>query len=181
MSTNEVIAIAVAAVLGFWMLGAYNRLVRLRQAIAAAFAQVDSHLKRRHELLAELIAAATAGLEDAPEAVGALEAARLQARVAADHAAQRSASAGRLASLALAEQVLRTASTRLLTLLRARPALVADPRLRAAMKSLSTTQHRLSAANDTFNAAVLDYNRGVQQFPTRLIAGMFGFSAAGQL
>jgi LemA protein len=181
MSSLEIAVIAVAAVLGFWVLGAYNRLVRLRQTLATAFAQVDAQLRLRHELLAELIEAAAAELADTPEACAALEAARLQARIAADRAAHRPASAGRLASLGLAEQVLRTAASRLITLVKARPALRSDPKLREGLKKLSTTQTRLAAERHTFNAIVLDYNRSARQFPTRLVAAMFGFRAAGPL
>ena len=181
MSSAAIVAIAVTAVLGFWMLGAYNRLVRLRQTLAAAFALVDAQLRLRHELLAELIDTASAALADTPEAVAALEAARLQTRIAADRAARRPASAGRLASLALAEQVLRTALSRLVTLVQARPALRSDARLREALKKISATQTRLAAERHTFNAIVLDYNRSVRQFPTRLAAAIFGFRAAGPL
>ena len=181
MSPSEIAAIGGASVLAFWILGAHNRLVRLRQAIAASFAKVDLQLRQRHALLAELTAAAEAELKDAPEAIAAVDAARRQARIAADHAAHRPASAGRMASLVLAEQVLRTALSRLITLVKARPSLKSDPRLREVMKELSTTQHRLAAATDTFNAAVLDYNRSIRQFPTRLIAATFGFHVAGKL
>jgi LemA protein len=181
MSANEIAAVGVVAVLGFWMLGAHNRLVRLRQAIAAAFAQVDGHLRQRHELLAELMDAASAALDDAPEAPAAVEAARQQARIAADRAALRPASAGRLASLVLAEQVLRTSVSSLFTLVRARPALRGDARLRAAMAGLSATQHRLTAAREVFNAEVTTYNASVRQFPTSIVAGLFGFRAAGLL
>lgn len=184
MTAREVAAIAALAVIAFWMLGAYNRLVRLRQAVAVAFAQLDAQLQQRHELLAELVEAAAPHMGDTPEAVAAVaavEAARRQTRVAADHAAQRSAHAGRLASLALAEQVLRTALTRLVTLVKARPALHGDLRVRATVNSLATAGHRISAARLGFNKAVLDYNGSVQQFPTRLIAGLLGFQVAGKL
>jgi LemA protein len=181
MSADEIGALGTAAVLGFWMLGAHNRLVRLRQTLAAAFAQVDAQLRERHELLAELIAAASGELADTPEAVAAIEAARQQARAAADRAALRPASAGRLASLVLAEQVLRTSVSRLFTLSRSRPALRSDARLRAAMAALSATQHRLAAAREGYNAAVKHYNESVRQFPTRLVAALFGFKPAGTL
>jgi len=181
MSTSQIAAIGAALVLMFWTLGAYNRLVRLRQALAAAFAKVDDQLKQRHELLAELIAAAAAELADTPEAIAAIDAARRQARIAADHAAYRSVNAGRMASLALAEQVLHTALSRLITLVKARPALKGDPRLREVMKSLSSSQQRLATARETFNDAVLDYNQSVRQFPTRLLAAIFGFRVAGKL
>lgn len=181
MSGSELAAIVAVAVLGFWILGAYNRLVRLRQDIAAAFAQVDAEFRLRHDLLAELVAAATAELNETPEAVAAVDAARLQARVAADRAVQRPASAGRIASLALAEQVLRTALRHLITLAKSRPALRGDAQLRAVLKQLSATQHRLTAARQGYNASVLVYNASAQQFPTRLVAAMFGFRAAGRL
>ncbi len=181
VTANEIAAIAAAAVLAFWLLGAYNRLVRLRQAVAAAFALLDAQLQQRHGLLAELVEAAAPLPGEPPEAVAAVDAARRQARVAANHAAQRAGHAGRLASLALAEQVLRTALTRLVTLVKARQAQQGDPRVRAALNSLSTAQHRISAARQAFNAAVLDYNHAVQQFPTRLIAGLLGFQIAGKL
>jgi LemA protein len=181
MSGNEIVALGAVAVLGFWMLGAHNRLVRLRQSVAAAFALVDEQLRQRHELLAELIAAAGDGLVPAPEAVAAAEAARQQARVAADRAARRPASASRLASLVLAEQVLRSAVTRLFAHVRERPALRGNERLRSAMAGLSAAQHRLSAARDAFNAEVATYNASARQFPTRIVAGLFGFGAAGSL
>lgn len=181
MSGNELALLAVVAILGFWILGAHNRLVRLRQAIAAAFALVDEQLRLRHDLLAELIAAAAGQLAQAPDAVAAAEAARQQARSAADRAVQRPASAGRLASLALAEQVLRRAISHLVTLARASPALRGDERLRAAIAGLSATQHRLAAAREGFNAEVTAYNASVRQFPTRLVAAMFGFHEGGTL
>jgi LemA protein len=181
MSADDVVALGALAILAFWVLGAYNRLVRLRQAIATAFALVDVQLRQRQTLLGLLIEAATAGLADAPEALAAVEAARRQARVAADHAAQSAVSAGRLASLALAEQVLHTALSRLITLVKARPELRADAGLRQVTKDLSAAQHRLTAARHGFNATVLDYNRSRRQFPTRLVARLFGFRRAGEL
>jgi LemA protein len=181
MSMNEIVAIAGAAVMGFWMLGAHNRLVRLRRVIADAFAQLDTQFRLRHDLLAELIQAAAVELVETPEAIAAVEAARLQARTAADRAAPQSASADRLAKLGLAEQALRTSLSRLITLVKTRPALRNDPKLRELLKNLSTIQTRLAAARHTFNTAVIDYNRSVQQFPTRLVAAMLGFRAAGEL
>lgn len=172
---------AIVAVLGFWILGAHNRLVRLRQTIASAFAQIDVHLRQRHELLAELIAAAAPLHADAPEAMAAVEAARLEARSAADHVAQRTKQAERLTRLVLAEKALRVEVSRMITLVKAHPELRSAPRLRSAMKQLSTTQHRLSAARDSFNATVLAHNRSLQQFPTRLVAALFGFREAEQL
>lgn len=181
MSPTEASALALVAVTGLWILGAYNRLVRLRQGVASSYGQVDAQFRQRHELLGALIEAAAAQLTDVPEAVAGVDAARRQARIAAEHAARRATSAGRLASLALAEQVLDTAQSRLSALVNERPAVRADARLHDALQRLAATQLRLAAARDEFNVAVLDYNRNAQQFPTRLVAGMFGFRAAGRL
>jgi len=181
MTATEAAVLAAAAVLGFWMLGAYNRLVRLRQAVATAFGAVDEAFGSRHELLAELLAAAAPHLLDEQDATAAVEAGRQQARVAAQRLALRPHSAGRAASLALAEQVLRAAVAGLLALAKAHPRLRTDERFRTAMNSLSATQHRLGAARDAFNAASAHYNRNLAQFPTRLIAGLFGFREAGAL
>jgi LemA protein len=178
MSGHEIAALGIVAVLGFWMLGAHNRLVRLRQAIAEAFAQVDTLLLQRHQLLAELISAA-GGLEGAAEALAAAEAARQQARIAAEQAARRPASAGRLASLVLAEQVLRSAVSRVLVLVQ--PVRPGDERLQAATAGLSVLQHRLDAAREAFNAEVASYNASVRQVPTHIVAGLFGFRSAGPL
>lgn len=181
MSAQAIATVAVLAVLAFWVLGAHNRLVRLRQTVAAAYAQVDEVLRERHELLGPLIEAGRGLLHDTPEAIDAIDAARSQTRVAAEHALKRPMSAGRMASLVLTEQVLQTAVRRLLTLVRARPTLRDAAVLRALLADLSTTQHRLSAARHGFNKTVLDYNRSVQQFPTRLVAALFGFRAGGTL
>lgn len=181
MGGAEFTALGIVAVLGLWMLGAHNRLVRLRQAIAAAFAQVDALLRQRHQLLAELIEASTIGLAHAHELLAAAEAARQQARVAAEQAARRPASAGRLASLVLAEQVMRTSVSRLLAAIGASPALDADERVRAATAGLTALDHRLGAAREAFNAEVAVYNAGVRQFPTRIVAALFRFRPAGAL
>jgi LemA protein len=175
MSTNEIVIAAAVAVLAFWMLGAYNRLVRLRQNIVAAFATVDVQLKQRHDLLGEMIDSVAAELEAAAEDAASLDAARRQARVAAERVAQRPANAGRVASLALAEQVLQGALARIVD---ASPGV---PRIGELLSELTATQHRLAAARESFNDAALGYNRGIEQFPTRVIAGLFGFRVAGTL
>jgi LemA protein len=179
MSTNEIVAIACVAVLAFWMLGAYNRLVRLRQTIAAAFAVVDAQFKQRHELLGELIEGVAVELAGGAEDAASLDAARRQARIAAERVAQRPATAGRVASLALAEQVLQGALARLVAHAQAAPPGAA--RIGEVLNELTTTQHRLAAVSESFNASVLDYNRSIEQFPTCVIAGRFGFRVAGRL
>ena len=180
MSSAQIASCVVAAVLGFWMLGAYNRLVRLRQAIALSFAQVDAQLQQRHELIPQLTQVAAPFLADQPDALAAVEAARNQARAAADHAAARPNAGRTLASLALAEEVLHGALSRLMAHVKASAPLRAEPGLREVVEGLAAAQNRLSVAKQQFNDAVIEYNRGVRQFPTRLIAGLFGFHVAGK-
>ncbi len=181
MSTNEIVVIAVVAVLTFWMLGAYNRLVRLRHTISTAFSAIDAQFKQRHELISGLIDSALALGADATDDAASLDAARRQARVAAERVAQRPANAGRVASLALAEQVLRGALASVVAPLQAHASLPGSTRVGELLDELTTTQHRLAAASEAFNASALDYNRSIEQFPTRLIAGLFGFRVAGTL
>jgi LemA protein len=181
MSRTEMIAIACVAVLAFWMLGAYNRLVRLRQTITAAFALVDAQFKQRHELLSGLIDSVLAQSAGADDDAASLDAARRQARVTAERVAQRPANAGRVASLALAEQVLQGTIASVVAHAQAHASLPGSARIGELLNELTTTQHRLAAASEAFNASALDYNRSIEQFPTRLIAGLFGFRVAGTL
>ena len=179
--TPEHAGIAIVAVLGFWILGAHNRLVRLRQSVKSAFAQVDEPLRQRHELLAEVIDAAAPLRADEAELLDALEAARQAARGAADQVAQRTLQADRIARLLAAENALRAEASRLITRIKADAGLRGDERLRAALKSLSATQQRLAVARDAFNAEVRVHNGKLRQFPTRLVAAMFGFGEASEL
>lgn len=181
MSGAEIAVIVFVAVMAFWILGAHNRLVRLRQAIKAAFAQVDAQLRQRHELLGELIAAVEEGKAEPPQTLVAVEAARQQARVAADRVLLKPGSSGRMASLVLAEQVLRRAVEGLEQLVAERPALGNEARLRESMAELDALQHRLHAARAAFNAEATAYNASIRQFPTRVVAELFGFRAAGLL
>jgi LemA protein len=176
MSPTEIAACVLAAVVAFWMLGAYNRLVRLRQAIAQTFGQFEIEFTERDRWIPRLIEQAGARLGDGEQAMAALEAAARQARAALEHAAAKPGSAGRVASLALAEQVLRDALHPLAERL---DALHGDPPARETLEALALTQSRLSVARQNFNQAVLSYNAGVRQFPTRLIAGLLGFRASG--
>ena len=179
MSTAQIAACALAALVVFWMLGAYNRLVRLRQAIAQAFAQIEAEFAQRDRLIPQLVEQAGAQLAGEARTLSAVEAARNQARAALEHAATKPSSAGRAASLALAEQVLQDAIGQLMTCVKATPALGAKAELPETVETLAMAQSRLSVARQNFNQAVSDYNKSVRQFPTRLIAGLLVFQESG--
>jgi LemA protein len=181
MSSTQIVTLVVLAVLGFWSVGAYNRLVRLRNAIANAFAQIDVQLKRRYDLIPNLVETARKYLEHERETLEAVTAARNQARAAADVARGRPSDAGAVKSLGVAEQVLSGAMGRLMALVEAYPELKADQTLRELSEELTSTENKVAFSRQLFNDATLDYNNAAQQFPTSVLAGLFGFREAAML
>ena len=181
MSTTQIVTIVILAVLGFWSVGAYNRLVRLRNAIGNAFAQIDVQLKRRYDLIPNLVETAKKYLEHERETLEAVTAARNQARAAADVARGRPSDAGAMKSLGMAEQVLSGAMGRLMALVEAYPELKADQTLRELSEELTSTENKVAFSRQLFNDATLDYNNAAQQFPTSVLAGLFGFREAAML
>jgi LemA protein len=181
VSTQQLLLIAAAALLVFWALGAHNRLVALRNAIIAAWAQVDEPLKRRAAALAALVAGLRDHLPDESGALDAALAAQAQLQWAADALGARPALAPRAAGLATAESILAAALSRLLALLEQRRELAAADDLAPHLATLRDAAQRLVFARQLFNDAVHSYNDAAQQFPTRLLARLFGFGAAGTL
>lgn len=189
MSSGGIVTLAVLALVGFWALGAYNRLVRLRNAVVAAWAPIDAQLRRRQALAFEL-AELLAGQDEMRDEVGRMTlqtvvAATRQAQAAADHAQVRPSKAGAVQSLSLAEQVLEGALRPLRVVIGSRPGLLADPalteRLNAALQGVQEADAQLAFVRRMFNEAVLAYNGAVNEVPTRVIAAVFGFRPAAPL
>lgn len=167
-----------AAVVVFWSVGAYNRLVRLRSEILRHFSSLDAQYRLRHGLLGRLAQACEAEPDVAPEtveALGALRAAAGQAESALAHARVRPGGTGAVASLRLAEDVLAQARERFA------PSAGDSEALKALAGELSAADATISFARRQFNDAVSEYNRAVQQFPTWLMASLFRFRTAGTL
>lgn len=181
MSTTQIITLMVLAVIVFWAVGAYNRLVRLRNAIGNAFAQIDVQLKRRYDLIPNLVETARKYLEHERETLEAVTAARNQARAAVDVARLRPSDAGAVKSLGVAEQVLNGAMGRLMALVEAYPELKADQTLRELSEELTSTENKVAFSRQLFNDATLDYNNAAQQFPTSMLADLFSFREAAAL
>lgn len=181
MSTTQVLGWVVVAVLVFWAVGAYNRLVRLRNAIGNAFAQIDVQLKRRYDLIPNLVETARKYIAHERETLEAVIAARNQARTAAEHVRMRPTSAGSVGALGVAEQALEGTLARLMAVVENYPELKADQTLRELSEELTSTENKVAFARQAFNDAALDYNNAAQQFPTNLIARLFGFKEAGML
>ena len=175
MSFQTIIYIALLALFVFWAVGAYNRLVRLKNIIANAFGQIDVQLKRRYDLIPNLVEAARKYLQHEQETLEAVIAARNQARSASDAVRSSPGKADAVISLAAAEQALGGSLGRLFALAEAYPDLKADQTIRELSEELTSTENKVGFARQAYNDAVLDYNNQQAQFPTLLIARLFGF------
>jgi LemA protein len=156
-----------AAVL-LWIALTYNALVRLRQHVSESWAGIDTELKRRYELIPNLV--------ETVKGYAAHERQTLEAVVAAR--ARAAASSGTPGQQARDEQELVTSVNRLLAVAEAYPDLKASVNFLALQKELANTEDRIQAARRFFNANVRDLNTRVAVFPSSLVAGMFGFRAA---
>ena len=171
--TWVVLGVVLAAL--FWAVGAYNRLVRLKNAIANAFGQIDVQLKRRHDLVPNLVEVARKYLAHESETLEAVIAARNQARSAEQTAAASPLNAGALGALAGAEQMLGGALGRLFAVAEAYPDLKADQTMRELSEEIASTENRIGFARQAYNDHVLEFNDSAAQFPTLLIARVFAF------
>jgi LemA protein len=163
------------AVLLFWTVGAYNRLVALRNAIVRGFDAIDAACLERRTLLDRQVDAACAVLVQASPRLEALRAANRQLEAARAHARAHPGAKGAIASLKLAEDVLAEARARVPM------ATAAGSEIAALSARIAEHDTALEFARRQFNAAVSTYNAAVRQVPTRLIAAVFGFSTAGTL
>lgn len=181
MSVTTLVSLTIGALLVFWAVGAYNRLVRLRNIIANAFAQIDVQLKRRYDLIPNLVDAARKYLQHESSTLEAVISARNQARSASDAVRARPTRAGAIVALAAAEQALDGSLARLFTLAEAYPELKADQTIRELSEELISTENKVSFSRQAYNDAVLDYNDAQGQFPALVVAWLFGFAPSAML
>jgi len=181
MSAVQIVTWFVLVTLALWMLAAYNRLVRNRNEIANAFAQIDVQLKRRYYLIPNLVDVARKYVQHERDTLEAVIAARNGAKSASDAARARPADAARIGALAGAEGTLAGLMKQLAVVVEAYPELKADATLRELSEELGHTENRIAFARQAFNDSVLDYNNAAQQVPTNVVAGLFGFKPAAML
>ncbi|HMM85637.1 LemA family protein [Azohydromonas sp.] len=172
--------VMVAAIVA-WAVWVYNRLVRLRNEIGNAFAQIDVQLKRRYDLVPNLVEVARKYLQHERDTLEAVTRARNTARAAADRAQQAPADGDRIAALAAADGVLGGALARLMAVVEAYPELKADRTMRELAEELTHTENRVAFARQAFNDAVLDHNNAAQHFPSLVVAQLTGFRPAAML
>jgi LemA protein len=170
-----IIALAVAV---FYTIGLYNRLVSLRNRFKNAFAQIDVQLKRRYDLIPNLVETARAYMQHERETLEAVIRARNAAVTAGQQAASDPADAAAMQGLAGAEQALRGALTRFFALSEAYPDLKANQNMMQLTEELTSTENRIAFARQSYNDAVTAYNTARESFPANLVAGSFNFSEA---
>jgi LemA protein len=181
MSTMQIVVWVVLVTLSLWMLSAYNRLVRSRNEITNAFAQIDVQLKRRYDLIPNLVDVARKYVQHERDTLEAVIAARNTAKSAGDAARTKPADAERIGALGSAEGALAGVMRQLAVVVEAYPELKADVALRELSEELGHTENRIAFARQAFNDVVLDYNNTAQQVPTNIVAGVFSFKPAAML
>jgi len=175
-----IVVLVIIAVAAFWAVGAYNRLVSLRNQFKNAFAQIDVQLKRRYDLIPNLVETAKGYMKHERETLEKVIAARNTAVTANAAAAADPGSASAMQGLIAAEGALSGALSRLFALVEAYPDLKANQNMMQLSEELTSTENKISFARQAFNDAVMSYNTSSQQFPTNVIASMFSF-APGEL
>ncbi len=172
------IALAVVVVVVLLFIGIYNRLVALRNRFKNAFAQIDVQLKRRYDLIPNLVETAKGYLKHERETLEAVIAARNQASTAGNMAAAKPGDPAAMQGLMGAEAALTGSLGRLFAVVERYPDLKADQNMRQLSEELTSTENKVAFARQAYNDAVMTYNTGRETFPNVVVAGMFNFGPA---
>jgi len=162
----------------FFGVGMYNKLVRMRNGFKNAFAQIDVQLKRRYDLIPNLVETAKGYMKHERETLDAVITARNQAQTASTAAASNPADAGAMKNLVGAEGALTGAMGHMFALMESYPDLKANENMMQVSEELTSTENKVSFARQAYNDAVMGYNNSREVFPSSLLAGLFHFDAA---
>jgi LemA protein len=168
-------------VVAIYAVSVYNGLVRARNAYKNGFAQIDVQLKRRHDLIPNLVETAKGYLKHERETLEAVIAARSGAVNAQAAAAANPGDPAAMQNLGGAENVLTQALGRLFALAEAYPDLKANQNMMQLSEELTSTENRVAFARQAYNDAVMAYNNKREVFPASAVAGMFNFAPAALL
>ncbi len=175
---TEIIILVVIVVLGFYLVGIYNKLVSLRNRFKNAFAQIDVQLKRRYELIPNLVETAKSYMKHERDTLEAVTKARNQAASAQNSAAKHPEDAQAIQSLLGAEAALGGSLGKLFALMENYPDLKANQTMQQLMEELTSTENRVAFARQAYNDGVTEYNIYREQFPNTVVANNFGFKEA---
>lgn len=162
--TPTIIIIAIVVVLGLWVAGIYNRLVKLRNNRENAFADIDVQLKQRHDLIPQLVATVKGYADHEKETLDRVISARNGAM-----------NASTINDKIVAENALSSALAGLRVTLEAYPDLKANQNFIQLQEEISDVENKLAAVRRYFNSATRELNNAVEIFPSNIFAGMFGF------
>ena len=176
-----VITLVVIALLLFFPIAIYNRLVAGRNGYKNAFAQIDVQLTRRYDLIPNLVETAKGYLAHERTTLEAVIAARNSAFAGLKNAAADPGNATAIQGLASADGALGGALGRLLAVVESYPDLKGNQTMSQLMEELTSTENRVAFARQAYNDAVLGYNNACAVFPASVLAGMFGFTPAAML
>ena len=172
------IVLAVAAVLAVWAVGVFNGLTRKRNGYRNAFAQIDVQLKRRYDLVPNLVETVKGYAKHERETLEAVVKARNVAAAAAEAAAKAAGDPDAMARLAQSEAALGGALSRLLVTVERYPDLKASQNFLELQEELASTENKVAFARQAYNDAVTEFNNARAVFPAVLLAGAFGFPEA---
>jgi len=172
------VIVAPLVLVAMLAIGIYNSLVSLRNRFENAFAQIDVQLKRRYDLIPNLVETAKGYMKHERETLEAVITARNAAYSAGQAAAAHPGDPSAMKNLSGAETQLGGALGRLLALAEAYPDLKANQNMMSLQEELSSTENKVAFSRQAYNDAVMRYNTRREQFPAVLLAGMFGFTEA---
>jgi len=172
-----VVLVALLIVIG-WPVAIYNRLVTFRNRFQNAYSQIDVQLKRRYDLIPNLVEVAKGYMAHERETLEGVITARNQAAAANAQAAAAPGDPNAIRGIAGAESALGGALGRLFAVAEAYPNLKANEQMSQLTEELTSTENRVSFARQAYNDAVLEYNTSTQVFPNLLVANMMGFRQA---
>ncbi len=178
---ETVIVLVILAALAFWLVAIYNKLVTLRNRFKNAFSQIEVQLKRRYDLIPNLVETAKAYMSHERETLEAVIAARNQAMAGLQAAAADPTNADAIRELASAEGILGGALGRLNVVMEAYPDLKANQNMMQLSEELTTTENKVAFSRQAYNDQATEYNIYKQTFPPVIFAGFFGHRADAEL
>ena len=176
--TVLIVVLVVAVVLIAWLVGIYNRLVKLRNQYKNAFSQIDVQLKRRYDLIPNLVETAKGYMKHERETLEAVIAARNKAQAAVQAAAARPGDPAAMQGLQTAEAGVTGALGRFFALAESYPDLKANQNMLSLQEELTSTENKVAFSRQAYNDAVMGYNTARETFPNSIIAGATGFGPA---
>jgi LemA protein len=176
-----IVLLVIIAAIAFYFIGIYNKLVALRNQYQNAFKQIDVQLKRRYDLIPNLVESSKGYLAHERGTLDEVIKARNNAFLASNAAAANPGNAAAMNGLMQAEGVLGGAMGKLIAVVESYPDLKANQSISQLMEEITSTENKVSFARQAYNDVVAEYNTSREQFPNSIIANSFNFQAANLL